>query len=368
MPIAVPFYQSHGLNMKDIFLLKSVYSIGIVVFEIPSGYLADVWGRKKTLIAGSILCAVGFMIYCFNHVMAGFFVAELILGIGQSFVSGSDSALLYDTLKFRQREKDYVREEGILNSIGNFSEAFAGIIGGLLATISLQTPYYVQVFIAASAIPASLTLVEPPVEGKKLPNLRDILHIVYETFFGSRKLRTALLFSSLIGAATLTFAWFVQPFFQKIGLPLALFGVMWTLLNLTAGFSSIYAYKINTKFSERTTYVLVLLSVCVLYLVSGMTICMGGIAILFLFYLIRGASNPIMKDYIHQNTSSEVRATVLSLRDMTIRIFFAFLGPVVGWLTDTCSLRTALSLSSVIFLVTGMVVLFPMFLVPAKKW
>ena len=50
MPIVVPFYESNGLSMKDIMILQAAYSVAIVVLEIPSGYLADVIGRKKTLI------------------------------------------------------------------------------------------------------------------------------------------------------------------------------------------------------------------------------------------------------------------------------------------------------------------------------
>ncbi|MDP4184687.1 MAG: MFS transporter [Bacteroidota bacterium] len=360
MPIVVLFYQKHGLSMQDIFLLKSVYSIGIVAFEIPSGYMADVWGRKKTLVLGSFLCTVGFMIYCVNGVLAGFFIAEFILGVGQSFISGSDSALLYDTLKYKEREQDYVKEEGIITSIGNFSEAFAGILGGLLATVSLQTPYYVQVVIAGLAIPASLTLIEPPIEGKKLPSLRNILNIVKMSLFTEKDLRISLLFSSLIGAATLTFAWFVQPFLQQAGLPLALFGLMWTLLNLTAGFSSIFAHKAGKRLNAKLTYLLVLAATSILYFITSQTICLWGIATLFVFYIIRGSAHPIMKDYIHQNASSEVRATVLSLRDMTIRIFFALLGPLVGWLSDAFSLKTALAISSLVFLVVGLIIISPL--------
>lgn len=55
MPIIVLFYEDHGLGLQDVFILKSVYSVAAVTLEIPSGYLADVWGRKKCLILGCIL-------------------------------------------------------------------------------------------------------------------------------------------------------------------------------------------------------------------------------------------------------------------------------------------------------------------------
>ena len=63
MPIIVLFYQDNGMGMHEIFVLKSIYSLAIVAMEIPSGWMADVWGRKKTLLSGSILSSAGILIY-----------------------------------------------------------------------------------------------------------------------------------------------------------------------------------------------------------------------------------------------------------------------------------------------------------------
>ena len=161
MPVIVPFYKNMGLTITEIMMLKSVYSIVIVALEIPSGYFADVIGRKKTLVAGALLGALGFVIYSFSGSYAGFIVAEISLGAGQSFISGADSAMLYDTLMSGSREKEYTRFEGINASVGNFSEAFSGIAGGAIPLISLRFPFYAQAIIASTAIPAALTLVEP---------------------------------------------------------------------------------------------------------------------------------------------------------------------------------------------------------------
>ncbi len=146
MPIVVPFYESNGLSMKDIMILQAVYSIAIVVLEIPSGYLADVIGRRKTLIIGAMFGTIGFATYSFSYGFIGFLIAEIILGIGQSCISGADSAMLYDSLLERGEEKKYSRFEGRITSLGNMAEAAAGIMGGLLAGITLQSPLFCPVF------------------------------------------------------------------------------------------------------------------------------------------------------------------------------------------------------------------------------
>ena len=109
MPIIVLFYEDHGLGLQDVFILKSVYSVAAVTLEIPSGYLADVWGRKKCLILGCILFFGGYLCYSFTSTFTAFLFAEILLGTGQTLVNGADSALLYDTTVRYKKEELYFR-------------------------------------------------------------------------------------------------------------------------------------------------------------------------------------------------------------------------------------------------------------------
>ena len=72
MPYVVPFYTENGLDIQQVMILQAVYSISIVALEIPSGYFADVIGRRRTLILGTILGAAGFSIYSFSYGFLGF--------------------------------------------------------------------------------------------------------------------------------------------------------------------------------------------------------------------------------------------------------------------------------------------------------
>ena len=89
-------------------------------------------------------------------------MASITLGIGTSFISGSDSALLYDTLLQLNRSKEYVKLEGRFYAIGNFAEAIAGVTGGLLAAqFTLLFPFYCQAVVSILGIIAAVTLIEP---------------------------------------------------------------------------------------------------------------------------------------------------------------------------------------------------------------
>ena len=98
LPTIVLFFQANGLSLTEVFVLQSFFSVSIVILEVPTGYFADVFGRKLSLVAGNGLAFLGLLVYCFAHEFWGFLAAELVLGLGASFTSGSDSALLYDSL------------------------------------------------------------------------------------------------------------------------------------------------------------------------------------------------------------------------------------------------------------------------------
>ena len=360
MPIVVLFYQENGIGMQGIFILKAIYSVAIVLMEIPSGWMADVWGRKKTLILGGILSSTGILIYSFSFEFWAFAVAEIILGVGHSFVSGADSAMLFDSLKTAKKTEQYVKQEGRITSVGNFSEAIAGIVGGLLATISLRTPFYFQFAVATMAIPAALTLAEPKIKSSKhLHSIKKLVRNIRTTFVTNQNLRISILLSAITGTSTLTFAWLVQPFFKVVGLPVGLFGIFWTALNLTVGVSSVFAYRVDDLLGKRKSVLFIILLLSAGYFLSGFSITLWGMAFLFLFYLIRGIATPILKNYINQYTESEVRATMLSVRNFIIRISFAVIGPLLGWTTDHVNLKSAFLMAGSIYLISALIVAFP---------
>lgn len=360
MPVIVLFYQDNDMGMQEIFQLKAIYSIAIVAMEIPSGWMADVWGRKRTLILGSVLGSAGFFMYSFSYGFWAFAIAEIILGIGHSFVSGADSALLYDSLKASNKRNQYIKQEGRITSVGNFAEAIAGITGGFLATISLRTPFYFQFIVAAIAIPAALTLIEPKIHStvQKL-SLTVLTRNIKQSFLSNKNLRIAILLSAITGASTLTFAWLVQPFFKSINLPVEYFGILWTALNLTVGISSVFAHKFEFYTGKKRSVIFIIVLLAAGYFLSGISIVVWGIGFLFLFYLVRGVATPILKNYINLYVESDVRATMLSVRNFIIRISFAIIGPLLGWITDNVSLKNAFLLAGAIYLTASILVVLP---------
>jgi len=355
MPIIVNFYKAHDLGMAQLLFLQGVYSIAIVVLEIPSGYFADVLGRKHTMIIGAILGFLGFFTYSMTYGFWGFLIAEIILGIGQSFISGSDSAMLYDTLQEVKKEKEYTKYEGRVISIGNAAEAVAALIGSALTVISIRMPYYFQTGIAFIAIPAALTLYEP-IRHNVLnkASFKDILKIVKHSLFEHKLLKWNIIYSSIIGASTLTMAYFAQAYFIKTGIKSDDMGYLWAPLNLSVALSALIAYKLDRRLGQIRLSLIIILFISLGYILCSQFISFWAISFIFIFYLIRGIATPVLKDYINRHCESNVRATVLSVRNFIIRIIFAVIAPLLGWFNDKLSLSTALLIAGISFLIMSL--------------
>lgn len=358
MPIIVLFYQDQGLSLQDVFILKSIFSVVAVTLEIPSGYLADVWGRKKCLVMGSILFFAGYVCYSFTGTFAAFIIAEILLGIGQTLVNGADSALLYDTTEYYKKEDQYLKYEGRITMIGNFAEAAAGIFGGLLAVYSFRYPFYGQAIVAFVGIPASFALQGIPALHKIKSTYSQIIGIIRYSLFENKRLCYNIMFSGIIGAATLTMAWFIQPLLIHIDMPTGYFGIIWTLLNLTVGISALYSDRIEKYFGASKTFLIILFFIVGGYVALAYNLTYWGLIVVFVFYIFRGFATPILKGYINQIAASNSRATVLSIRNFVIRLMFAVIAPFVGWLNDFYSLKMALLVCAVIIFIPGLIFLF----------
>ena len=353
MPIVALFYTDNGLDDFDIYVLQAVYSLSVAILEIPSGYMADVIGRKKSLIVGSILGTLGYGIYSFSSGFYGFLLAEMVLGLGGSFISGSDSAMLYESLDAMEKKQYYFRLEGRITSLMHFAETVAALGGGAIAVwLSYRAVYCSQMLVAAIAIPAAFYLLEPP-RGKKIhrPGLGHVLSVCRESLIGDKKLSATLLLSSLIGLSTLCMAWTSQIYFVHMGLTEKAITPLWILLNLTVAVVAAFADKIVHGIGKPLAIGIILIIIPGSYIFVGTFSLLPALFVFFVFYAIRGYATPLLKDLVNRYCASETRATVLSIRSLIIRTSFAILGPFIGSLSTGYGLPVALQLSGSILLI-----------------
>ena len=354
MPIIVLFFQENGLTLMEVMILQSVYSLTVAITEIPSGYLADLFGRKNSIVLSSIFMFIGYLIFSNYSGFEIFIIAEIFVAIGGTLMSGSDSAIMYDTLLEIKKENQYTRVEGKTYAIGNFSEAIAGLLGGFLATTSLLLPVQIQTSILFLCIPISISLVEPSLNNhsKITRGYKSILKIVRYSLHENLRLKWLIMYSSIIGVASLSAAWLAQPFFNFIDIPkLHYYGILWAALNFTAGIGSYRSHKIENKYHLEKLFLTLGLLMSLSFLLVHFFPNYFGIIFIFIIYYLRGILTPILKHQINLNSESNIRATVMSVRSFILRSAFAIVAPFLGIMADNEGIKYSFLLLSIMIIV-----------------
>ena len=238
MPVIIPFFKSVGLTMGDVFRLQAIYALMVIFLEIPSGYFSDIFGRKLILIISCILHGIGFSLYPFADGFLSLAIIQSINAIAMSLMSGTDISLLYDT-HFALKDKGPLGRSLLAKQIfyAQVSEGLAGLFCAFLLLFGpLSWIVVIQAVLGWIPLFVSITLVEPP--RRKLEKSKTVknIKIMIQTLRGSSRLLLLIIFNGIIySAATWLAVWTYQDFWQKLGVPLPVFGILWAITNLVVG-------------------------------------------------------------------------------------------------------------------------------------
>jgi len=354
IPIFVPFLGGLGFSMQQILLLEATFALALTILEIPSGYFADVYGRKTALILGSFIQVIGISIFVFSSTFEGFLLGELIVGIGGSLVSGSDEALLYDSLIELKKENAYKKISGNMFFYGRMAAVTSSVVGALLATVFLRLPFYATLLPFLLWFGINCTLHEPQSHKKPFEKWGHFIRILRESFH-NHKLKYFILYAAIPPAFFLMSFWLYQSYMEFIGLPLFYFGFVVASMNIFSGMGSKYAEKIESWISPKGSLILVPALAISIWVILGNMQSFWLIPLLCITSGLWGFTSPIFQDFIQKMTTSDRRATVISIRNFLIRGIFLILAPFLGWITDLYNVQTALLMAAaLLFFLSGL--------------
>lgn len=359
-PVAVLFWQENGLSLTEVMILQSIFSVMLVLLEIPSGYFADVFGRKPSLVIASFAYIVAVINYSLGHGFATFLVAELFWAMACAFVSGSDSALIYDSLQNIKQEKKYKKIWGDILFYSFTSVAIGGILGGWIGSINLRWTWYAMIPLYTLLIPTTLSLHEPQRHKRIIQKgyALKLLKSIKSTLGKDLKLRWIIIFSATILALNQSGLWLYQPYMKISGLDIVHFGIAFALFNIVASIGSKYAHNIEKLIGLKKSLFIFPIFISIAYFLMGKFAVTLGFTFAFLQQLVRGMKEPIITDYINRLVSSDIRATILSADKFIGRLGYAAIIPFAGWIADVYTVQQAFNILGMTTLVIGGIVLF----------
>jgi predicted MFS family arabinose efflux permease len=323
-------YLSTRVPPHQVLLLEAIYYAGVVVLEVPSGYLSDRIGRRRTLLLGSVawvLASCGFVLGTDLLVLG---LAQLLLATGMACTSGTDTSLLYETLQALGREEEIIHHEARAQAVGFRTGALAAVIGGLAGSLDLRLAYVLSALAAAGACAVLWGFQEPPRQERASSPLAQVRR-------GVAQLRTSGIRWLVLVAVGLTICNHIpyelmQPWLDLLlaageeggsQLTPAVAGLLIALVGLAGAAASRAAPALQARLGLVGVLVAtVALQGCI---ITGMGLALHPAVLLLILLraVPRGLAQPVLRAALHPHLSGGLRATFLSLVSLAGRLGFS---------------------------------------------
>jgi hypothetical protein len=323
-------YFQAKLSAAEAIMLYAIADLATTVLEVPSGYTSDRFGRRMTLITAGCCSTIGACLLAVGDSFAVFAAGQIMMGAGGAFLSGTDSAFLYESLAAAGRADDVEAQEVKAWRFTFAALAISAVTGGAIALYSFPLTFVLSAVALFAGIVISLRFVEPPRQGTT-PQAGEVMRL---GALGDALRHPVLIW--LFALAVLMYGFshipyvFGQPFIQEalasVGLAQdapVFSGLVTTVMMLLSVVASFFA----TRLRHRVGLVAILL------LAFGMQIALSGalaltnapivIAVLLLRMVPDALSKPFITARIQPLLRDEARATYLSLQSLCGRVLFA---------------------------------------------
>ncbi len=358
-PFLVLALRDKGLSFTSIGLLFGLREIFINLMEVPSGAMADVWGRRKSMILSMLSYMVSFIIFAFAENFSLLAVAMFCFSIGEVFRTGTHKAMIFDWLIKKNRPGEKTRVYGITRS---WSKQGTSIMAILAALIVILTSNYRLVFLL-SCIPYAMNIVNflmypswldrsADSKQQKLPGIRVIIS-GFNLLLTRKSLRNLAFQSVLFEGMHKAAKEYIQPLLKvaALAIPLQagmssrsrtglLIGVVWFFLGQAESMASRASHTAQKLSGSKHSLALRLwLAMASLYILSaaGLYLDMSGISIAgFLgLMIIQNLWRPAQVSRFSDCAEISSAATTLSIESQAKSLFAAVLMPVLGLMVDS---------------------------------
>ena len=301
------------LSWTQIFVVEGIAFAVWALWEIPSGYLADTIGRKRCLMWGSSLMAISMSLCVMTESIWLWLAGDVLWMIGASLVSGSDAALLKESLIALGRSEDYEKHVSQARGFMLLCAAPPCILAGFMGTFSLRLPFLAQALIEIGALVCAMLMTEtlPTSEahlsfGKHLGEIKSVLYLALK----NKAIFCASMFSAfaLINMGCI----FYTPYFISCQLPIWLYGFAFAVFNVFSSLVAFQSEKIRQRLGTKGALSLILGGRLLSWLLMSLWHPFWGAAFILGEQFSRGIKEQVIEGYVLRHAPTEKRATIIS--------------------------------------------------------
>lgn len=357
----IVYFISISLSLTQAGFLVSAWFLGSFLFEVPTGSIADIYGRKFSVLLGYFLTGIFILSVFFTTNFYLLLIIFFLLGAVSTFISGAYEAWIVDNIKFHRKEKlihnFYVKRQSILN----ISFVLAGIISALLVkNLGLSI---IWISTSAAFLVSGLILIF--VKEEKLPHkkeARNIKSVLKQTKDSTKySLKHKVIFILLLTAFILSFSYAFkgniiwQPLLKARGIPIHYLGYIYSLSAAIGIFAPFLANPILKKIGSERSFLAIF---CIIEAIIISTIIftkswIPALIIWLALFALWDTKFPILGVFFQKYIPSKKRATITSLNSMIIAIGALISAPLAGFLAERISLELTMLIGAFFTLIAG---------------
>ncbi len=341
----VVILAARGFSLVEIGFAETLFHITSLICEIPSGMLADIYGRKKMLALGNVMAIVGDLVMVFS---TDFWLVALSMpfhAMAYNFASGSGEALAYDSMKLRNAEAGYERYNSNQSIIYRIATGVSTLMAGLALYLGYRTSYLISALMGSLTLFFTLKLVEvrcsdeasEEEDKEKIVSIRKLLSELIRFFKESvvflvrnSKAAKLMFLNSFVGAIDILLLFFLQSKLRDAGISNWVLGPALFIMELggVAGAKLIVKAK-NVKYYK-------IFIICTMGVLAG--VLLEHTSVVWLM-VVGGFISSMADDAIEIRTNtklqdmfpSEQRATLISISSFTFSVIMMILSPLAGY-------------------------------------
>ncbi|HEX9268368.1 MAG TPA: MFS transporter, partial [Candidatus Limnocylindria bacterium] len=361
VPIWVVFLQRKGVSLSQIGLLEAGAWLIAAAVEVPTGAIADRWGRKAAIAMGAGLYSIA-MFLVLTEVLSPFFLVGYALWNSSfAFVGGADSAFLYDSLRADGRTSEAAQQSGRYLAVQQASQGAGAVLGAWIATIDITLCFTIAGACGLAATAIALTFKEPPrlEEGETQLGYWRNLRVAIGIASVRPVVRWLLLLGAVLPLVPLVIYYvLLQPYALGVGLPIAWLGVVVLAVQVATVSASWLAHRTEGRVPLPTLVAIGIVLLLVAGAVLGAFPSIPVLAFVLLFALVPATLQPLLATRLNVLIPSTQRATVLSLSGLVTELGLAVTMPTMLALADVLGAPSATGAGAALF---GLAVI-PLFL------
>ena len=334
------YLASRGMNLVQIGILEAIFHIANMLCEVPTGYIADRFGRKTSRLLGRAAAFISSIVMISGSNFWHFALGIVFTSLSYNLESGAGDALIYDSMVECGQEDGYMKVRGRQEICYQAARLVSLIGGGLIATYSYVLAYIITAAIHLASFLFSFSFREPDV-GRTQGRIKFFGHIVdsFRVVWEHKGIIKYIFYIEGFSLFWTTLFFYFQNFLKSKGYIEFQIGLVLAASVVAGLLASTVAYRIEKRLGERkliltaTPIAILLFSMIAftnmeslaLILLSGME------AILFV----------VFSDYINRQIPSRQRATILSFESMAFSVMMIAFFPAVGAISEHLGFKTA---------------------------